>query len=89
MMTPTGQIDLEPQLQIATTGGAQVTGLAGDAGDIYFAAGDDGVVWKTPNATNSTASPIARAQVAPRAVVIDATWVYWSTGDCAIRSMPR
>jgi hypothetical protein len=70
--------------QIASTNGAPITALAGNANDIYF--GQDGSIEKTPYVVNSTAIVMARAQAAPSSIALDATKVYWSTGDCAINS---
>jgi hypothetical protein len=74
-------------MQVATTGGASVTAMAGDATNIYFAY--DGFVLKTPYTVMSTAVNVARAQMAPSSIALDATKVYWSTGDCAINSIPK
>jgi hypothetical protein len=74
-------------MQVATTGGASVTAMAGDATNIYFA--QDGLIQKTPYAVMSNAVNVARAQMAPSSIALDATKVYWSTGDCAINSIPK
>ena len=78
---------------VAGSGGLDFTGLAGGPDFIYFGDGDlgegDGVIEKTPYTENSTAIPIARGQDTPSSLALDATNVYWSTGDCAINSAPR
>ena len=74
-------------MQVATTGGASVTAMAGDATNIYFA--QDGLIQKTPYTVMSTAVNVARAQMAPSSIALDTTKVYWSTGDCAINSIPK
>ena len=51
---------------------------------IYF--GEDGFVERTPYAPGSAAGVIARGQMAPTSIAVDATRVYWSTSDCAINS---
>ena len=74
--------------QIApTAAGMPVTALAGNATTIYFA--EDGFIEKTPYVVGSTALEISRAQKAPSSIALDATKVYWSTGDCSINSIAQ
>jgi hypothetical protein len=68
--------------QVTSGMGGNLTAMLGAPAFIYF--GEDGFVERTPYAPGSTADVIARGQKAPTSIAVDATRVYWSTGDCAI-----
>jgi hypothetical protein len=73
-----------------STAGTSITALAASADTIYFS--EDGVVEKAPAAVNTTQAPpilIARGQMAPTSMALDATKVYWATKDCAISSAAK
>lgn len=68
----------------------ETTGLAGAADAIYFAEDlGGGTIEKTSYAPDSTAIPLARGQDKAHALVVDATNVYWTTSDCAIKTIAR
>ena len=71
---------------------AHVTSFTINAMNVYFAA-ESGTVFRhslvpPADATNDPNPPaaLARDQMKPTSVVVDATNVYWATSDCAIRS---
>jgi Stigma-specific protein, Stig1 len=70
--------------QVTSGMGGNLTAMVGAPAFIYF--GEDGFVEKTLYAPGSTTGVIARQQKAPMSIAVDATRVYWSTGDCAINS---
>ena len=70
--------------QVTSAIGDAITAMVGAPAFIYF--GEDGFIERTPYAPGSTAGVIARGQKAPTSFAVDATRVYWSTGDCAINS---
>jgi hypothetical protein len=70
------------------TSATELTGLVGGPDNIYFGE-SEGVIEKAAYAPSSIAIPIARGQDTPSSLAVDATKVYWSTGDCAINSTPR
>jgi hypothetical protein len=69
---------------IAQTLNTDILGMAATASMLYF--GEDGTVYKSPSVRDSIPVRIARGQSSPRSFAVDATRVYWSTGDCAIRA---
>jgi hypothetical protein len=79
------------------TSETDLTGLVDGPDFLYFGAPGEptsasskvGFIEKTPYAQQSTAIPIARGQDTPSSLAVDATKVYWSTGDCAINSTPK
>ena len=48
-----------------------------------------GNVYKAALTENAPVTTLARGQKAASSIVTDGTNVYWSTGDCAIMSMPK
>ena len=73
---------------VSTTINGSITAAFATADSIYF--GEDGFVEKAPTTVNTTNAPpilIARAQKAPSSIFVDATKVYWATGDCAITEL--
>jgi hypothetical protein len=72
-----------------------IVGLAAAPDAIYFAEDGDyagnqtAMIEKAPYAPSSTAVMIARGQHHPHALVTDAKYVYWATGDCAINAVAR
>jgi hypothetical protein len=67
-----------------------ITAATNTADTIYFA--EDGIVEKAAAASNPSNDPpilLARGQMAPTSMAVDATKVYWSTADCSIASLNR
>jgi hypothetical protein len=74
-------------------GNWEITGLAATADAIYFSEPGDpnmkpanGLIERAPLAPGRTFVLLARQQSNPRSLAVDATRVYWSTDDCAIRA---
>jgi hypothetical protein len=74
-----------------------ITAATASADSIYFASVDSatptaGVILKSPAAVNTNNAPptfLARNQNAPQSMAVDATKVYWATGDCSIQSTAK
>jgi hypothetical protein len=88
--TPTA---LQGNVQVSTTGGMNVTALAGNANNVYFGDSGDMLVFKgiyslpPDGGMNPDPAHLARGETAD-SMALDATKVYWSTDDCAILSTP-
>jgi hypothetical protein len=84
-------------MDLIASGGAPIVGLAATSDAAYASefepppAGpsDEGLIERAPLAPDQTFVVLARAQRNPRSLAVDATRVYWSTDDCAIRATPR
>jgi len=70
-----------------------MVGLATTAKAIYFSEPGDpniepasGSIERVPFPPGRTSTLLARRQSSPRSRAVDATRVYWSTGDCALRA---
>jgi hypothetical protein len=79
---------------IATSQTAKISAAAATPSLIYYADWDEtdpmhGFIERTPLVPNSTPTLLARGQLTPLAIAVDAKKVYWATGNCAIFSQDR
>jgi hypothetical protein len=97
MSTPLGKGLVYKDTIASTVSGNPITGLAASGETLYFAESGqtssgwmgDGLIERTAGVPNSTPVALARAQLGPHSLVVDATDVYWATADCAINAVPR